>query len=248
MGVIDSIKKGFGVAAKSSQLILLIFGFGFIWNVINLPFQNGQPNPAASIGMFALGIVFIAASIFVQAGSLAYLRDVAKTGSASFAVFKEAGRQYYWRILGVALIVLLFILLLVFLGILALLVSGGTANALSIAVGVVLVIVAIIGVFFLFYAPYAVIVDNQSIAASIKSSIAFVKGNILPLAGIGLILILVGIIIGLLLGVLLGLLTAAVTGLPGQIVTNFVSSAINAYLGIVTTGAFMAFYLGRKSA
>jgi len=31
------IKTGFGTALKSKPLILLLFAFGFIWNIINIP-------------------------------------------------------------------------------------------------------------------------------------------------------------------------------------------------------------------
>ena len=70
MGIFEAIKKGFSVAKSSSSLILVLFAFSFIWNLINIPFQAPAAGTEISFALLALGILFIAVSIFMQAHML----------------------------------------------------------------------------------------------------------------------------------------------------------------------------------
>ena len=118
MGIIESIKKGFSVAFRSMDLVLALFVFGFIWNLINVfAFKNTEnPTTQEAVLMIITGIVFILFTIFMQAGSLGYVCDRVKTGSANLSSFASSGGKYYLRILVIGLIVgavaVVFILLM----------------------------------------------------------------------------------------------------------------------------------------
>jgi ABC-type dipeptide/oligopeptide/nickel transport system permease component len=104
-----------------------------------------------------------------------------------------------------------------------------------------------VGVVLLFFAPYIVVAEDQSAISAIKKSISLVKANIVNIILIGVVLLVVGFVIGFVLGLLMGLLSNALAGMPGQIAAGFLSSLVNAFLGVVTTGAFMAYYLSLGS-
>ena len=59
MGVIESVKKGFSVAFRSSNLVLVLFTFSFIWNLLNIPFQGDMTSVTASVSLVVLGLVVL---------------------------------------------------------------------------------------------------------------------------------------------------------------------------------------------
>jgi hypothetical protein len=244
MGVIDSIKKGFGVATHSMSLVLLLFAFGAVFGVVNVSL-SGQlqgttpPTNQASVMAIIVGIVFVLISIFMQAGSMGYVRDRLKTGKANLSGFAAAGGKYYLRLLLIGFLISAVIGLFVLIG--ALLVTF--LQTVGTVLAVILGIVGLYVVLLMFLAPYGVVVDEKGAISSIKQSMRLVTQNILKVAGIGIILILIAFGFGLLIGVLLGLLSVAVQGAASQIIFAVVNSFLNAFLGVFVTGSFMAFYL-----
>lgn len=246
MGIAAAIKKGFEVAVKSLDLIFALFAFGLAWNGANLfyarqagPDAANQPSPVAAL----LGGLFLLVSIFMQSGSLAYVRDRIKTGTASLAGFAGNGLKYYLRLLGAGLV------MAVIAGVL--IVVAGVAMRLLATAGVVIaVILGVVGVvlfFFIFLSPYVVVADEEKVFKAISKSAATVRGNVLAVLVLTVLLILIALGVGVLLGLILGLLSFAVKGLASQIVIAVLSSAVNAFLGTIVSGAFMSFYLSRGS-
>ena len=246
MGIGESIQKGFGTAKKSMPLVTLLFVFGFIFNLVNvfLAPKNPDPNAAPSPALIVLGVVFIFVSIFFQAGSMGFVRDLIKNGKASMASFASGGGKYYLRLLMLGIVVSLIIGIFVLLAALA--VAFLKDNLAPIGV-VLAIFFGALGVYFvvmLFLSPYAAVVDEKTVGESIKLSMKLVKKNIGPLLGMSALLIVIGFGIGMLLGaVLAGLSYAVKQELASQVVFAVLSSFVNAYLGIVVTAAFMGFYL-----
>lgn len=250
MSIFGCIGKGFSIAKSSMPLVLAVFVFGFVWSLINLPFINPDGTSQASTISAVLGLVFIFISIYVQSGSLGYVHTVAKQGSSGFGAFTEAAAKYYLRILGLGLIVGLVMLIFIVLGVLGFVAGGDQTqpSPVGVALAVILAIIATLILLFFFLAPYAVVVDGKGVVAALKSSMDLVKRNFLKVLGVGVILVAVGFGVGFLLGLLMGAVTNAVPGRPGQIVGGLLSSVINAYLGVLTTGAFMALYLSSSDS
>ena len=246
MGIGEAIKKGFGTAQKSMPLVALLFALGFIFNLINLFMapKGAAPNAAPSPTLIVLGVVFIFLTIFLQAGSLGFVRDLLKTGKASLGQFSASGGKYYLRILSLGIVVSLVIGVFVLLAAVSVaLLKGGAA-----AVGVLLAIFfGALGIYFVvlfFLSPYAAVVDEKGVMASIKLSMKLVKKNILPLLAISLLLILIGFGIGMLLGAILaGVSFVIKQETVSQVIFALLSSGVNSYLGVVVTAAFMSFYL-----
>ncbi len=248
MGIGESIKKGFGITKKSMSLVMLLFVFGFIFNMINLTLapktaEAGTTTPPSPI-LIVAAVIFIFLSIFFQAGSMGYVLDKIKTGAATFSNFTSSGRKYYLRLLLLGLVVSLIIGVFVLLAALAV----AFLKDKLVAVGVILAILfAALGIYFvvmLFLSPYAAVVDDKKVKESIGLSMRLVKKNILSLLGISALLILIGFGIGLVLGAILaGLGYLIKQEMITQTIFALLSSFVNAYLGVVVTAAFMNFYL-----
>ena len=245
MSIGESIKKGFGIAKSSLSLVLLLFVFGFIFNMVNVTLAPKTPDAGApSPLLIVLGVVFIFLSIFFQAGSMGYVRDRIKAGTATLSNFTSSGRKYYLRLLVLGIVVSFIIGVFVLLAALAV---AFLKDKLAV-VGVVLAILsAALGIYFLvmlFLSPYAAVADDKKVKESIRLSMKLVKKNILPLLGMTALLILIGFAIGLVLGAALaGLSYVVKQEMISQTIFALLSSLVNAYLGVVVTAAFMNFYL-----
>ena len=242
MSVKSSVKKGFGVARQSLPVVGILSLFGFIWSLINLyyaPRVQQNPQTALSILIIIATIIFLFVSIFLQAGSLGYVRDKIKQGQADLSIFLSTGGKYYLPIFLVGLIITLVAVVLIVLAALCV--------AFLKVVGIVIaVIIAVIGVYLLllvFFAPYIIVVKDEKAGAALKKSVSLVKKNLLAVLGISLILILIGFVIGILIGLLLGLTNVVVPSPASKIIYALVSSLLNSFLGVFVTASFMNFYM-----
>lgn len=246
MGIGESIQKGFGVAKKSTFLLLLLFGVGFILNMaqVTLVPKNLDPNAPPPPLLVVLGTLFIFLTIFLQAGSMGYVHDRIKTGTATLAGFASSGRKFYLRLLLLGVVVALIVGLFVLLAALSVAFLKGKLAVVGVPLAILFGALGIYFVVMLFLAPYAVVVDGKTVRQSIQLSMRLVKKNILLLLGISALLILIGFGMGLVLGaVLAGTSYLIKQEIVSQTIFAFLSSGVNAYLGIVVTGAFMNFYL-----
>ncbi|MCG3175276.1 MAG: hypothetical protein MOGMAGMI_00198 [Candidatus Omnitrophica bacterium] len=248
MTVVESIKKGFSVAAQSLDLVLVLFVFGAGWNVMNLllsqRFQN--PDVAQSVMLIALALIFILVSVYMQAGSMGYVRDRVKAGQASLGSFASAGGHFYLRFLAVGAVVAVTAGIFVLIAALVMGFLGQSLPVVAIPIAVVAFLAGLYFIIMMFLAPYIVVCKEEKAIPAIKQSMDFVKRNILPILGLALILTAAGFVLGVALGALFALITLVVQGTISQILFATLSSAVNAFLGVVVSGAFMAFYLGRS--
>lgn len=241
MSVKTSVGKGFGIARQSMPVVGILSLFSFVWNLINLYYApQVQQNPQAAISavLVVATIVFLLVSIYLQAGTLGYIRDKVKQGQATLSVFTSSAGQYYMRIFGVGLIITSIALLFI--------VVAAVLVAFLKTVGVVIAVaVAVIGIYLfclVLFAPYIIVANDERAVASIKKSVGLVKKNILPVFGISLILVVVAFAVGLLTGVLLGLVNVAAPGPVSRVIYALVSSLLNSFLGVFVYASFMNFY------
>ena len=252
MGIGASIQKGFKIVISSLPVVLITFLFGFAYNLVSLalqrPGETPAPNAPPSPPMMAAGLVFILVTVFVQAGSMAYVRDKIRQGNALFSSFLKYGAQFYLKILLLSLVIAAVI------GAFAVLaaVSGGLlAKANRIAALVSIGAVSIAGFFaliFLFFAPYVAVSETKDIRGSLSESARFVRQNFWSILAIAAILIAIGFGVGMIAGMGVGLLQTSLGEGPTKIVFAFISSVINAFLGLLVTATFMSFYLGKSSS
>lgn len=248
MRVKGCISKGFSVASKSMNIVLILCVVGAVWNVLNvfLAPQTGAtetPNIGSAVGIIVVGVVFMFVSVFLQAGAMGYVRELIKTGKADFGVFTSSGSKFYGKILLLGVIVALVLGVFILVAALAVGLLQQTAQAVGVAIALVAGAAAIYFALMIFLAPYAVIVKNVGPVAAIKESMALVKKNIASVLVTALLLVVIGFGIGFLLGVVFGLLSLGLQGSAPQILFGVLSAFVNAFLGVVVSGAFMKLYL-----
>jgi hypothetical protein len=126
MGMLEAIKKGFGVASKNLMLVFVLFVFNLIWNMVNIAIMPVGVVPApgadaatapvvppeAALTTLAFSILFILVSIFMQGGSLGVVRDYIKEGKMKLSQFASYGLKYYLRLLGLGLVIILFVFII----------------------------------------------------------------------------------------------------------------------------------------
>jgi len=240
------IKKGFKTATESINLVLALFIFGTVWSVLNvfLAPQLQTPGSAPPAVAIVLGILFALASIYMQAGSLGYVRDKLRLGKAEFSSFTASGSKYYIPFLLLGLFIMLIVGAFI---IAAAAVAALLANVVSVLGLVLAVIIAAIGVYaaiLMLLAPYFIVAGGQGVIASVKSSVSLVRKNLLKFLGVALILVVIGFLTGIVLGLFFALLSTMMKGAQtAQIIFAVLSSLMNAFLGVMVTGAFMTFYL-----
>ena len=261
MGMLEAIKKGFGIASKNLVLILVLFVFNLVWNIVNIAIMPASAVPApgadaaaapvvppeTALATLVLSILFILVSIFMQGGSLGVVRDYIKEGKMKLAQFASYGLKYYLRLFGLGLIIILFVLIVAVIAALIVAATAPLNNAVATVIASIIAIaVGLVGIYFvilLVMSPYAMVTDETGIIEAMKRSMRVVKKSFMKVLLLLVLLILIAIGIGVLLGVVTGLLTVALPPKVGQVIIGVVNSLFNGYFGIVMMASFMALYM-----
>lgn len=250
MGIMEAIRKGFGVATKNMMLILILFVFNLIWNLASIPLARpgAAATPPVTAAAVILSILFVIGSIFVQGGALALIRDYVKEGKMKLAGFMGSGLKYFLRLFGLGLLIILVIAII---GLIAALIVAATAalrnTAITIVATIVAIIVGAIGLYYIFLlilSPYTLVCEELGVIEAMKRSVNIVRRSIGKVILLLVLLVLISLGIGFLVGFLTGLLTMALPAASGQVLVGVVNSAFNGYLGVVMMASFMALYFG----
>ncbi|MCM8791474.1 MAG: hypothetical protein NC938_07315 [Candidatus Omnitrophica bacterium] len=259
MGVIEAIRKGFGVATKSMGLVLVLFLFNWIGNLLSIPFAPMTPAagapavipPAMAAPALLFSIAFILVSIFIQGGTLGLVRDSFKEGKMRLSVMPQYGAKYYLRLLGVGvLIVLILAIVAVIAGIIVAVtapLNNAVVTGIAIVIALIIVVAAALKIFIpLTLSPYAVVCEEKGVVSSMKRSLQLMKkpiSRVFVLILLILALVLIALAIGFVVGLLVGLVSVLLPMQAGRILMITVSSAVNGYMGLVVTASFMAYFL-----
>ena len=253
--ILEAIKKGFGVAAKSLGLVSVMFVFNLIFNLASMPFvvkPGMPPTTQLTAGAITFSLIFILISVFVQGGALALVRDAVKEGRMKLSKFASYGLKYYLRLLGLGILIILIIAVI---AVFAALLIAGTApinNAIVTAIAVTVAIAVFVVVGLLYFipfamSPYALVCDDTKVIESMKKSLKLVRtpfSRVWLLIALFVALILISLGIGFVIGFLVGMIAAVLPAAVGQILMSIATSAVNGYLGVVMMTSFMVFYLG----
>ena len=254
-GVFEAIKRGFGIAAKSLGLVLVLITFNLIGNLASMPFAAtpGQaPEPNMVAGALIFTVVFILISIFIQGGSLGLVRDMIKEGKMKLASFASYGGKYYLKLLLLGILIVLIIGIVALIASLIIAVTAPLNNVVVSAVAIAFAIaIGVIAALFYFIpfalAPYALVCEELGVIAALKRGLVVAKKpftRVFLLVLLFVILILISLGIGVVFGFVVGMITSVIPATAGRILMAVVTSVINGYLGIVMMAAFMVYYLG----
>lgn len=259
MGVIEAIKRGFGIASKGLGLMVVLFIFNLISNLAALPFTpapGATAAPEAALPLLAISLVFIVISIFVQGGALGLIKDIIKEGSMKLAAMAQYGAKYFVRLLLLGILILLFVVIVALAAGIIIAVTAPLNNPVVTAVAIVIAIgIAVVtGLYFFIpfiLSPYAVICDEAGAIEALKKSIAIGRtpfSRVFSLLALTILLILIALGVGFLVGLLVGLVSAVLPAMGARILMILVSSIVNSYLGVVATAAFMLYYFSKKES
>ncbi len=256
MGVMEAIKRGFGIASKSLGLVLVLFIFNLLGNLASIPFAGVQPgttpSPQLTAAALIFSIVFILISIFVQGGSLGLVRDIIKQGKMALGSFASYGLKYYFRLFGLGLLIILIVGIVALIAGLVIAATAPLNNQVvtTLAVIVSVLIALVVGVLYFIpftLSPYALVCDETGIIESLKKSLVVAKkpiSRVFKLMLLFVLLILIALGVGFVVGFIAGLITALTPIAVGRVIMAIATSIVNGYLGIVMTASFMSFYLG----
>jgi len=250
MGIMEAVKKGFGIATKNMVLVSILIVFNLVWNIASIPLARAGAavTPQLTAGTVIFSALFILLSIFIQGSSLGLVRDYLKGGSMKISDFAPHGMKYYLRLLGLGLLIVLVLLVI---ALVAALIVVATAPLNNTAVTVIATIIALIiggaGLYYillLIMSPYALVCDETGVIESMKKSVRVVRKAIGKVLLLLILIILISLGVGFLVGLLTGLVTVLLPAGVGAVVIGVVNSIFNGYLGVVMMAALMSFYLG----
>lgn len=256
MGFFQLIGSGFRVSSKSTLVMAILFAYGFVWNLVNIPFNQAQQvvaagGNAAVIASILLTILFLLTYVYMLSGLLSFVRETLKKGKAQFSDFHSGGARSYWRILGLGVILGLFMIILLIGASLAVLAEGGEGlTAGSFAILAVLFLIGLAGFFLLFLAPYAIIAEDAKIIQAVKTSVSLIKRHFLKLFLLNVLFLIVIVLIWAAIGAIYAAVTGgaqqAAQGLGVQLAFGFISSLVNAIWNTFLCSVFMSFYLNAR--
>lgn len=248
MGTLECVKKGFSVAKRSSELLLILFIAAFVEGVLGLPFQQAATPDAATISapQVVISLFFRLIGVYLFGGALLYIANVVRQGESSFNDFKEGGKQYFLRML---IITIVFAVALVMIRILiqsVMNLAGGIANPVAVLVSLLVTVALFVAFSFIMMAPYAVIASNQNVKEAFQSSISFVKQNLSKVMGVAVVIFVIAIGLGFLVGAVLGVLSNLLSGFAASISNIFILSLFTTYIQVVAFGALTALYISQQ--
>ena len=254
--MLEAIKKGFSVATKNLQLVLIVYGVGIAFGLMSLPFTRRLVTvvpgvaPTLPVGFWLIIIFSIFVQIFVKGGVLGCVREVIKKGAANISEFVNFGKKYYIRLflLGLLGMVIAGIYGFIF----AALIGGIAAGAviLKIILGLLLAAYCVFGVvlaLLLVFWPYAIVVEGTGVTAGLKKSIEIAKKpitNLFKIFGMVAILAVIAVVVNLVAAIPQILFRRVAILL--NIYRIFVVGAVGAYINIAFISALMAYYFTFK--
>ncbi len=254
MGIIEVVKKGFVVATKNLNLVLILIVFNVIGNLVSLPFtpvQGTQPSPEMSAPLLIFTVVFVLISIFIQGGTLGAVRDYVKEGKMKLSAFASYGAKYYLKLLLLGIVIVAVVVIVALIAALIIAVTAPLNNKLvTIIATIIAMIIGIIATLLYFIpltlSPYALVCDEIGVIEAVKKSLKVAKNpfkRVFTLLLLFIVLMLISIGIVLVIGYVLNLLIALLPSGAGRVATAVVTGIINGYLGVVMTVSFTAYYL-----
>ncbi len=251
MRVKASISKGFSIARSSLNVVLLLFVVGAVWSTLNAVYgpalENEQANPenvGLALALASAGFIYMLVQVYLQGGLMGYAQSAVKNGSASMGDFTAAGKKFFGKLLLLGLLIAVIVVVLIAIASLIVLLLPEAVRIVGIIAALFIAAVAIAFSFLIFLSPYAIVNDGLGVRASMSRSMALVKANMGEIVLMLLAIVLVAVLAGVILGGIAAVISLVLTGVRAQaVVVGVLGSAVNAFIGVLVTGAFTNYYL-----
>ena len=240
--MMESIKKAFVLSVKALKLFYVIAAFNIVANIVNLltvPSPADDMTIGKSIFVIILTIVISLIAIFMAAGSLAFIRDLVRSGSAGLETFIANGKRFFLRLAGITLLI---VLIFVVLGVVLSFIAGVLPNVLKIVMTILMTVVFIAAAVMFVMPAYALVGSDLGTIASVKKGVYIGKKYFLKILGMAALLFLVAIVMTVLASFVTGVLSLILRPLSGYIAA-IVMAISSAVLAVLVNIAYMDFYL-----
>lgn len=204
----------------------------------------------ALLGVFLLTVGL---GLWLEGGQLGYLSQIAQTERGSVKEFLASGLRAFVPLLGTVFLSLLALAVVILLAVLVIALAGALGPAVGGIITMVLAAVGIVGWLWIMvrtvFWPTAIVLDRLGPIAAFKATWRNTRGRWWKLAGLGALLLLIFFGVGIVVGIL-GMLGAV--GGPVGVALGWLAAILefvaNTYLGFVSAGAVIRFYLDAKAA
>ncbi len=243
--MMESVKKAFALSVKALKLFYVIVAFNIIANIVNLmtvPAPADEMTAGKSFFVIILTVVISLAAVFIASGSLAYIRDLIKTGSAQLASFAVNGKKYFLRLLGVTVLIMLAFLIL---GAALVFITNLMPAALRVVMRILMIFVFIAAAVLFVMPAYALVGGDLGVIAALKKGLEVGSKNFLKILVMALVLFLIAIVITVVASFITGIVSLILRPLAGYIAA-IVMAVTSAVLAVLVNLTYMDFYL--KSA
>lgn len=254
--MIEAIKKGFSVATKNLQLVLIVYGVGIVFGLMSLPFTRRLVTvvpgvaPTLPVGFWLIVGFSIFVQIFVMGGVLGSVKEAIKKGAVNINEFVDSGKKYYIRLFLLGLLGMVIASIYGF--IFAALIGGIAVGAviLKIILGLFLAAYCVFGVILallLVFWPYAIVTEDTGVISGLKKSIEIVKKpitNLFKILGMVVSLAVIAVVVNLVAAIPQILFSRVAILL--SIYRIFVVGAVGAYINIIFVSVLMTYYFTLK--
>ena len=241
--MMDSVKKAFTLGQKALKLFYAVACFNVVANLINVLIipapVNNEMTMARSVLVIIITLLISLAAIFVTGGSVAYVKELIKTGATELAAFLENAKKYFLPLLAITLIIVVVFLII---GLIFTVITGLMPGVLKGLTAVLMIAVFVVLSVFLIMAPYIMISGDVGVADAIRGSVLFARNNFLKILGIMAIMFAIALVIMIVASLLTGILSFILRPLS-RIITAVIMAVVNAIMAILVHIAYMDFYL-----
>jgi len=202
--------------------------------------------------------MFIVVNVWLSGGQIGYLAKGVTSQRATLSDFLSAGTSSFGTLLGASLVLLLVLgglslvvaLVVVILSALSRVTPGWFVGLL----GLLLALGTVVGLTWLFVRAafwfIAIVVEHQGILNGLKASFRASRGRWWPVAGLGVMMVVIGYGVWVPFGLLewVGNLIGGGTAVGLGLISNVFGLIASLYVGFTTLAAYLCFYTDAKTA
>ena len=154
---------------------------------------------AAALVVLVIVLVLIVITTIARAGLIGGLQRADEAGALTFREAWSMGTRYFWRMLGIALMLIAPAFVFGLLALVFVLATFGLGALLVIPLACVFALAYIPFAIVAHFAQFAVVLDDLRVGAAFRKGWAVLQANLGPIVILGLMLIVIGFVAGLLI-------------------------------------------------
>jgi hypothetical protein len=148
--------------------------------------------------VLCIGLALIVLATIGRAGLIGGLQRADEQGSVTFGEAWRIGTRYFWRMIGIALVLIVPLLVFAVLAVITAVQTFGLALLLIIPLACVFALAYIPFAIVAHFAQYAVVLNDMHVGDAFRKGWAVLQANLGPIVILGVLLIVIGFAAGIL--------------------------------------------------